>query len=408
MLDKKFFFIAAAIVSVAIGVVAWAYYDQRADAAKLESEIVKEITEEDLSLIIDSQAKAGDVQISELASSPEAKKAFVAGIKEHLSLAAEARRTGLTEDERFGHNFELKKRQLLADLYQVKLGHSLDKPYRPTEQEVKAVWADPANVAAFNKDMATQQSLQTEMNRKLGNNMAPGVLLGESLVRAKASWARAKILSDKAKADAEFMAGREVQLRIKVLEAGILSKDLLRANYENTIKASDAEIKQFIADNPQYSLERKKATANAVHVRAMAGEDFAKLVKEFTEHRPTRETGGLIEKMLSGDQPAALEAAMLALEPGELYGSVIESEQGYHIAKLVSKKERPVADGRKVTEYSFRQILLQNKFEQPGLKNSEIPPPFMTAEEIAKMLIEREKRDRYVAVVMERNPIALQ
>lgn len=408
MLDKKYLLIAAAIVSVGIGVVAWAYYDRRADAAKIESEIVKEITEEDLSLIIESQAKAGDIQIAELAASPEARKAFASGIKEHLALAAEARRTGLTEDQRFSINFAIKQRQLLGDLYQIKLGHSLDKPYRPTEQEISAVWAAPANLVAFKRDMETMQSLQTEMNRKLGNNMAPGVLLGESLDRAKAGWARAKILSDKAIADAEFMSRRDVQLRIKVLEAGILSKDLLRANYEKDIRATDDEIKQFVATRPDYSLERKKAAATAVHKRAKAGEDFNKLVKEFTEHRPTKETGGLIENVLSGDQPEALETAMLALEPGELYGSVIETEQGYHIAKLVDKKERTVADGRKIIEYAFRQILIQNKFEQPGLENSEIPPPFMTAEEIAKMLIEQKKRDRYVAMVMERNPIALQ
>lgn len=408
MFDNKFIFIAAAIVSVAIGIVAWAYYDQQADAAKLESEIVKEITQDDLSLIIDSQANAGDAQLSELAGSSEARKAFANGIKEHLALAAEARRTGLTEDERFSTNFNHKQRQLLADLYQVKLGHSLDKPYRPTQQEMSAVWAAQANVAAFKKDMDTMQSLQTEMNRKLGNNMAPGVLLGESLERAKASWARAKILSDQAKADSDFMGGRDVQLRIKVLEAGILSKDLLRANYEKDIKANEAEIRQFLNTRPEYSVEGKKQIASAVLVRAKSGEDFNKLVKEFTEHRPTKNSGGLIENVLSGDQPEALEAAMLALEPGDLFASVIETEQGYHVAKLVSKGVRSTGDGRKVLEYSFRQILLQNKFEQPGLENSEIPPPFLTSEEIAKMLIEREKRDRYVAMVMERNPISLQ
>ncbi len=408
MLDKKYLFISAAIVSVAIGIVAWAFYDRQADAAKLESEIVKEITEEDLSLILDSQAKTSNQQVSEIANSPDARKAFAAGVKKHLALAAEARRTGLSEDERFKFNLDLKKRLLLADLYQAKLGHSLEKPYKPSEKEIANIWAEPANVSAFNKDMEVLQSLQTEMNRKLGNNMAPGVLYGESLERAKASWARAKFLSGKAKSDPEFMAGRNVQLRIKVLEAGILSNDLLRVNYDKNIKATDAEIKQFLSERPEYSLERKKQIANVVHKRAKAGEDFTKLVKEFTEHRPTKETGGLIENVLRGDQPAAIEAAIFALKPGEIYGSVIETDLGYHIVKFVSKKERSVSEGKKIFEYSFRQILLQNKFEQPGLESSGIPPPFMTAEEIAKMLIEKEKRDRYVAAVMERNPISLQ
>ncbi len=408
MLDKKYIFLAAAIVSGIIGIAAWAYYDHRADAAKLESEIVKEITEEDVSLILDSQAKAGDGDLAEIATSPEARKAFSNSIKEHLALAAEARRTGLTKDERFSINFDHKQRQLLADLYQAKLGYTLDKPYKPTAEETANVLAVPENAADFKKDMETLQSLQSETNRKLGNNMAPGVMLGESLERAKTSWARAKILSEKARADEEFMAERNVQLRIKVLEAGILSKDLLRANYEKDIRATDPEIKQFLNTRLEYSVERKMQIANSVLARAKSGEDFNKLVKEFTEHRPTKDTGGLIENMLGGDQPAALEAAMLGLKPGELYGSVIETEQGFHIAKLVSTKERAAADGRKVTEYSFRQILIQNKFEQPGLENSEIPPPFMTAEEIAKMLIEKQKRDRYVAMVMERNPISLQ
>ena len=52
-----------------------------------------------------------------------------------------------------------------------------------------------------------------------------------------------------------------------------------------------------------------------------------------------------------------------------------------------------------VCQIYFKQV------RTPGVNDPEIPPPFMTAEEIARMLIEREKRDRLVAEYMAKSKI---
>ncbi len=408
MPDKKYVLIAvAALIGVVGIVVAWNSYSRQADAAMTEAAILKEVSADDISAILKSQAEAGDENIAAISESHESRKAFVQGLREHLALAAQARREGLASDPLFLINYEAKKDQLLADLYQAKLGHDLNKPYPVTEEESTAVWASAENKKAFQRDMDAMRQIQSSVNEMLGTQMAPGVLMGESLERAKRKWARTKIVSDKAKADADFMASKEVQLRMKVLEAGLLSSDLLRKHWRDRIKATDAEIKAFIAKNPEYDLNRKVILAQNIHQRVLNGENFNKLVAEHSEHRPTKATGGLFEEMMQGDMPEPLEAALLAAEPGQMIGHIVATDMGWHIAKLERKTPIRLDNGREVFRYSFRQILIQNKFEQPGVADPNIPPPFMTAEEIVRAQIEKDKRDGFVAEYLEKNKISM-
>ncbi len=407
MPTKKYVFIAVAALLSVVGIAfAWNSYSRQADAAMTEAAILKEVSADDISTILKSQSDAGDENISAITESPEGRKAFVQGLREHLALAAEARREGLATDPLFVVNYEYKKAQLLADLYQTKLGHDLNKPYPVSPEEAAAVWASSENQKAFQRDMDAMRQIQSSVNEMLGTRMAPGVLMGEGLERAKNKWARTKIVSEKAKADADFMTAKEVQLRIKILEAGLLSADLLRKHWRDRIKASPAEIKSFIASKPEYDLRRKLTLAQQLHQRALEGESFDKLAEQ-SEHRPTKKTGGLFEDMNQGDMPESLETALFAAEPGQIIGHIVTTDLGWHIAKLEKKTSIRLDNGREAYRYSFRQVLIQNKFEQPGVTDPNIPPPFMTAEEIAREQIEKEKRDRFVAEYLEKNKIAM-
>ena len=55
--------------------------------------------------------------VAAIAERAETRRAFLKGIREHLALAAEARREGLSEDPNFKINLDYKKNLLLADLY---------------------------------------------------------------------------------------------------------------------------------------------------------------------------------------------------------------------------------------------------------------------------------------------------
>jgi hypothetical protein len=227
------------------------------------------------------------------------------------------------------------------------------------------------------------------------------------LIKARENWARTKILTDKAKADVEFVSKPEVQLRLKIVEAGVLSADYLRKHWAKSIKATSREITDYLATHPQYDVKKKQGKAELVLRRAQAGEDFSKLAAEFSEDRPTKNKGGLYENIEKDSLWVEVENAALSLENGQIAGKLVETNTGYHIVKLENKQIEQAKDGSKIVKYSVRHILLQKNFEDPNNNNPEIPSPFITAEEIAKTEVEKEKRNRLVEDIIGRNQIIL-
>lgn len=393
------FILALAIVTVA-GVSIWRVQNTRAKDAQLESEILKGLSVEDINLVLKSQADAG---VADINQSVETRKIFLKGMREYLALAAAARREGLTEDANFKINFEHKKNLLLADLYQAKLSRDLGSPYSVPKETLDAVWTVPANEKQFNTDIAALQSIQNAVAKERGENYTTPKLQGGSLLKARDNWSRAKILSDRAKLDAEFMARPEIGLRTRILEAGILSADYLRKHWATDIKATDAEIASYLTAHPEYDVKRKLERAEEVLKRALAGEDFAKLAAEFSEDRTTKNKGGLHENIAKNLLWPEVERAALALENGKVASRLIESETGFHVVKLESKQ----VSGNGTGTFSVRHILLQKKFEDPGNTNPEIPSTFLTGPEIARSEVEKEKRNRFVDQIVQRGEISL-
>lgn len=399
--------IISVIVLTGAGVLIWQVQNQHARAARLESEILRGLTEEELQLVIKSEAAADPNRIAGIVQSAEKRQAFLGGLREYLALAAQARRDGLVDDPKFVSNTAYKKNLLLADLYKVELNKGQTKSYVVPDEEVEAFWTDPVNEKQFNKDLEVMRAIQTGVAKARGTELAVPKIEGDRLTKIRKEWARAKILSDKAKNDAGFMQRPEIALRLKILETGILANDYLAANWAEKIKPTDQEVADYLASHPEFDVAKKRETANLVLQRARAGEDFFKLAEEFTENRPLRETGGLFENLNKGDMTEEIETVALNLENGQVADQIIETEHGFNIIKLESKQIKKGKNGQDEVKYSIRQILLQNRFEQPRSGNLNITPPFMTAEEIAKAEIEKEKHGRFIQEVVQRNPISL-
>ncbi|MBK9155354.1 MAG: peptidylprolyl isomerase, partial [Chloracidobacterium sp.] len=135
--------------------------------------------------------------------------------------------------------------------------------------------------------------------------------------------------------------------------------------------------------------------------------DLAKLAAQFSEDRTTKEKGGLYTDVSANEAWAEVVAALSGLKEGEIAPRVIESHAGFHIAKLEKRKTVRNSDGSETETVDFRHVLLQRKFPDPQHDNPEIPAPFISAEEIAEKMVEMEKRDRFVAEIVARNPIEL-
>lgn len=380
--------------------------DTRAGAARVESGILKGLTAEEISLVLKSQAVSNVSSVTAITERPETRRAFLKGIREHLALAAQARREGLSEDPNFKINLDYKKDMLLADLYGARLNKDQGQ-YLVPKSDIDAVWTSAENEKEFNRDMEALRAIQEAVARKRGDQQTFGALQGESLIKARANWARTRVLSSKAKSDVDFMSGPEIPLRFRVLEAGILSADYLRAHWADRIKATDQDIAAWLVAHPEYDLRKKREKAEAILQRARGGDDFSKLAGEFSEDRTTRSKGGLFENIERDAIWVEVEVAALTLEPGQVAATLVETNTGYHIVKLENKKAKKKEDGGETVTFSLRHILLQKSFEEPGTRHPDIPPPFVRAEDIAKAEVEKEKRNRFVEEIVQRNQINL-
>ncbi|MCY7345202.1 MAG: hypothetical protein LH614_03195 [Pyrinomonadaceae bacterium] len=118
MSKKSLIFILALIVAVGGGAFVWRTQNARAKDARIEAEILKKLSAEEINLVLESQADSG---ISGIKENADTRRAFLKAMREYLALAAQARRDGLTEEANFKINFEYKKNLLLAGLYKARL-----------------------------------------------------------------------------------------------------------------------------------------------------------------------------------------------------------------------------------------------------------------------------------------------
>jgi parvulin-like peptidyl-prolyl isomerase len=117
---------------------------------------------------------------------------------------------------------------------------------------------------------------------------------------------------------------------------------------------------------PELKLERKKQ-AEKILARAKAGEDFAKLVKEFSEDRASKDRGGEYTFTRSKDDPRRamapeFEAAAFSMQPNQI-SDIVETSYGYHIIKTLEK-----IPGKKTSytsvENRIKDTLLRDEVEK--------------------------------------------
>lgn len=391
---------AVALIVAVAGFFIWRNQEARADAARVEAATLKGLTAEEIQQILQSLAAVDPQTVAAMKDSPEARQVFLKKLRGTFALAAEARREGLEASENFKNEIEFKKNQVLQSMYIGRLGPERIRELL-TAETIEAVWNDGENENRFNREMEALEAERKAHAESRGTHALAPKLEGEKLKRARRDWAMMKIVTDNAKADAEFMAQPVVALRFKILEAGILAADYANKHWQKKIKATDEEVKAYLAAHPEYDIAKKRQRAEEALKRAKAGEDFAKLAAEFSEDRSTKDKGGLYENVGAGVLWEEVQAAALKMESGQVADTVIETNNGYHVVKL--EKKETGENGK----LSLRHIMLQKAFEEPNNVRPGVPPPFMSAQEIAKAEVEREKYDALVAQLIERNRISM-
>ena len=153
--------------------------------------------------------------------------------------------------------------------------------------------------------------------------------------------------------------GMTVESFKKDARLDISANKVIDAELANVPGPSDAEAKDFYTKNPDKFKQpetahashilipaaenadaatkaKAKATAETVLKKAKAGEDFAKLAREYSKDGSAA-NGGDLGEFPRGQMVPAFEEAAFALKPGQLSG-IVTTPFGYHIIKLIEIK----------------------------------------------------------------------
>ena len=284
---------------------------------------------------------ANPMMLKRLADDPEMKKKQLENIKQLFALANAAKKEGLVtgkvKSELDNINVEL-----TAVNYDREINK--DKGSMPPfgfigEDRVKAFWgeaqAEPSGFQAFlgkiglgeaavfqRRQRQFDEFLNTkiEMAKSSGQIKEDIVPSEDDIKQAKEYFAKTRIYYEEAKEKMPTLSEefrKKTNISIKLQQASYLSRLYAEKVLTEKTKVTDADIEKYIAEHPELDQSAKRTKAEEILNRAKAGEDFAKLAKEFSEDPGSKEKGGLYEGVTMGQFMPEFEKAALALEAGQ-------------------------------------------------------------------------------------------
>jgi len=155
----------------------------------------------------------------------------------------------------------------------------------------------------------------------------------------------------------ERLREREVYNRIRISEEDV--DKFIEERRQAAGADADTNIAQILVTVPEgadpAALAARKAVADAALARVLGGEAFAKVAGEVSEDA-NRAKGGEIGLRPASRLPDIFLEATKALKPGEVAPTLLRSGAGFHVLKLVERKDGGVG---RVTQTRARHVLLR-------------------------------------------------
>lgn len=159
----------------------------------------------------------------------------------------------------------------------------------------------------------------------------------------------------------------KAKLQVKLQQAQFLAR-LYSEKLADKLKVTDEDIAKYTSAHPELDPAQKRAKAQSILDRALAGEDFAALANEYSEDPGNKGPdgqgqGGLYKDTPKGRMVAPFEAAALALKAGQVAPELVETDFGFHIIKL--ERELGKTAGATEETYDVRHILISTGVKDP-------------------------------------------
>jgi len=163
---------------------------------------------------------------------------------------------------------------------------------------------------------------------------------------------------------------REVDSKVQVYDGEIDNYLAARSGQAAATGPTEYNVAQILVRVPEDASEAQKAQlktkAEGLLKQAQGGADFAELAKANSEG-PEASQGGALGFREIGRLPAVFANAVVDLQPGAVVPDVLESANGFHVLKLVSKRTaaaQPAASDR-IAQTQVRHILIRTGPNMP-------------------------------------------
>lgn len=374
---KKALIAGAIAVIFSLGLIVWQVKARRSEVVNL--------TAEDMALIAEDQPANFRAALS---SDEKARKDFAEDIKQLLAVAEEARTKGIDKTPDMKRQLRIARAVVIAQKYFKSQGEGAKPNF--SDQEIDQAYQNSENKKLFDELIAEAKAKNPQLAAGIPEEQLQMFRrqLGELLLSESKGLAQG------------VESQRATELQIMLQQARALVQVYAKDHLAERMKATDDEIKAYVAQHPELDPAKTRAKAEEVLKRVRAGEDFAKLAQEFSTDAGTKDKGGDLGWFGQGEMVPAFDKAAFAMKPGEI-SDVVESNFGFHIIR-VEERRTENKEGKPKEQVRARHILIGSG----GDSNNPFAPPRSGLEQ-ARAAVEQEKQKKVIDEIVKRSHVTV-